>query len=362
MTRLYIDANIAKASTLATDFYTSPEYFESAREKIFASSWHFIGSKEAVKFIGDVFPFTLLQGYLNEPLLLTRDKSGTVNCLSNVCTHRGNLLAYKACSKASNLRCKYHGRLFELNGNFVSMPEFEEVINFPCEEDNLPSLPLFNWGNLLFTSLHKKEEATVYLSEIMERLSWLPIHEFTHRPDLDKTFEVAANWALYCENYLEGFHIPFVHAALNAALDYGEYNTELYPKASLQLGIGKTDKDCFDLPADSVDYGTNVAAYYFWVYPNLMFNFYPWGLSVNIVNPISVNKTRVEFKVYMWKEEKFDKGAGSDLDKVELEDEEIVQNVQKGIVSRFYKHGRYSVSRETGTHHFHRLLADSMNH
>ena len=112
---------------------------------------------------------------------------------------------------------------------------------FPVKQDNLPSLPLFNWGNLLFTSLNKKEEATVYLSEMMERLNWLPIDEFCTRPDLSKTFEVDANWALYCENYLEGFHIPFVHAALNAALDYGEYTTELYAKASLQLGIGKDD-------------------------------------------------------------------------------------------------------------------------
>jgi choline monooxygenase len=55
------------------------------------------------------------------------------------------------------------------------------------------------------------------------------------------------------------------------------------------------------------------------------------------------------------------KGAGAGLDKVEAEDEEIVQKVQKGIRSRFYKHGRYSVTRERGTHHFHRLLADFLN-
>lgn len=361
MNRLYIDANIAKATTLATDFYTTLAYFEAAKEKIFATSWQFIGSKEMVKFSGDVQPFTLLKNYLNEPLLLTKDKEGNINCLSNVCTHRGNIIAYKACSKATGLRCKYHGRLFELTGRFIAMPEFKEVENFPCEEDNLPSLPLFAWGNLLFTSLNKKEEAGVYLKDMMGRLNWLPMDEFLYRPDLGKTFEVDANWALYCENYLEGFHIPFVHAALNAALDFGEYSTELYPKASLQLGIGKNEKDCFDLPPASVDYGTNVAAYYFWIYPNMMFNFYPWGLSINIINPVSVNKTTVEFIVYMWKEEKYDKGAGSDLDRVEIEDEEIVQNVQKGIVSRFYNHGRYSVTRETGTHHFHRLIADSMN-
>ena len=357
-----IDPNIAKASTLTTDFYTSPEHFETAREKIFVPSWQFIGSKELVKFGGDVQPFTLLEKYLDEPLLLTHDKTGNINCLSNVCTHRGNIIALAACSKAGTLRCKYHGKLFDLGGKFISMPEFQGVENFPSDADHLHSLPLFNWGNLLFTTLNKKSEAPLYLKEMMDRMRWLPMEEFVYRPDLDKTFEVAANWALYCENYLEGFHIPFVHASLNSALDFSEYTTELYPRSCLQLGVSKDETNCFDLPPDSVDYGNQVAAYYFWVYPNMMFNFYPWGLSINIVKPVGANKTQVSFMVFMWKEEKYDKGAGGNLDKVEMEDEEIVENVQRGIISRFYNSGRYSVTRETGTHHFHRLIAESMNH
>lgn len=360
MSALFVDPNIAKAKTLDTDFYTSLAHLEAAKEKIFAPSWQFIGSKEMVKFAGDVQPFTLLEGYCNESLLLTHDKDGKVHCLSNVCTHRGNLVAYKACSKANTLRCKYHGRLFDLDGKFISMPEFKEVENFPCDDDHLPRLPLYQWGNLLFTSLQPQEDGHIYFQEMMERLSWLPVDEFVHRPDLSKTFNVNTNWALYCENYLEGFHIPFVHAALNAALSFGDYTTELYAKSSLQIGVGKDANDCFNLPESSADYGNNVAAYYFWVYPNMMFNFYPWGLSINIVNPLAVNKTTVQFITYMWKEDRYDKGAGSNLDKVELEDEEIVENVQKGIVSRFYKHGRYSVTRESGTHHFHRLIAESM--
>lgn len=362
MSLLNVHPNIAKAKTIDTSVYTSENYFQLAKEKIFAPSWQFIGSKEMVKFKGDVVPFSLLENYLDEPLMLTKDNQGNINCLSNVCTHRGNLIAYKPCSRAANLRCKYHGKLFELNGKFISMPEFNEVEDFPTEADHLPKLPLHEWGNLLFTSLASKEPASIYFQEMQERLHWLPIQDFVLRADLSKTFEVNGNWALYCENYLEGFHIPFVHASLNAALSFGDYTTELYAKSVLQLGVGKDEDDCFDLPESSEDYGNKIAAYYYWIYPNLMLNFYPWGLSINVVNPVSVNKTKVEFIVYMWKEELYDKGAGSDLDKVELEDEEIVENVQKGIMSRFYKHGRYSVTRETGTHHFHRLLAESLNH
>lgn len=193
----------------------------------------------------------------------------------------------------------------------------------------------------------------------MERVAWLPLEEFVFRPDLSKEYNINCNWALYCENYLEGFHIPFVHAGLNSAIDFSDYSTELFfPFSSLQLGISKGGGDCFDLPSSSPDYGRQVAAYYFWVFPNMMFNFYPWGLSINVVQPITVSTTKVQFLQYVWKDELRTAGAGADLDKVEMEDEEIVQQVQKGIRSRFYQHGRYSVTREKGTHHFHQLLAD----
>lgn len=360
MSKFDVDPNIAKARTIDTDIYLNPEYFEKAKEKIFASSWQFIGDTDQVKDPGWVTPVTLLENYLNEPLLLSRDKLGNLNCLSNVCTHRGNLLVEKPC-KLNDIRCKYHGRRFQLNGNFLSMPEFKEVEDFPSKDDDLTKLPMFQWGKLLFTSLNQSIEARPFFQEMMQRISWIPLEEFTFRPEHSRDYIIDANWALYCENYLEGFHIPFVHAGLNAVIDYGNYTTELFPYSSLQLGLAKDEDIIFDLPPESMDAGKKIAGYYFWVFPNMMFNFYPWGLSINIVRPLAVGKTKVSFLSYVWDENKLRQGAGADLHQVEMEDEDIVQNVQKGIRSRFYKHGRYSVKRETGTHHFHRLLAQFIN-
>jgi choline monooxygenase len=359
MASFFVDPEIAKAKTLATEFYTDPANFEAAKEQIFAASWQFIGDAGNVKDPGQCYPFTLLEEYLNEPLLLTQDKDGNVYCLSNVCTHRGNILIDAPC-QAANLRCKYHGRLFRLDGKFHSMPEFKEVQDFPSPADDLHKLPLFRWGNWLFTSLGAQLPAAEFLQPMIDRVGWLPVNEFVFDPNLSKTYTVLANWALYCENYLEGFHIPFVHAGLNSVIDYGNYTTELFGYSNLQLGIAKDGEDCFDLPLSSPDYGKKVAAYYFWVFPNMMFNFYPWGLSVNIVKPVSASITKVSFLSYVWKDELRSKGAGAALDKVEMEDEAVVENVQKGIRSRFYQHGRYSVTREQGTHHFHRLIAGFM--
>ncbi|MFN2438599.1 MAG: SRPBCC family protein [Chitinophagaceae bacterium] len=359
MLRYFVDKNIAQARTLDSEFYTNASCFEETKERIFASSLQFIGDTSLIDKANKCYPFTLLENYLNEPLLLTRDKDQTIHCLSNVCTHRGNILIGQPC-RTNTLRCKYHGRLFALNGNFISMPEFKEVKNFPAPSDNLKRLPLFQLGNFLFTSLKNNLDPSVFLNDMMARLHWLPLNEFISRPELSKDYYVKAHWALYCENYLEGFHIPFVHAGLNTVIDYGEYTTELFRYSNLQLGIAKGEEDCFDLPTSCIDYGKKIAAYYFWIFPNMMFNFYPWGLSVNLVQPIAIDKTKVSFFTYMWKEEKYNRGAGSDLDKVEMEDEEIVQSVQKGIRSRFYQHGRYSVTREQGTHHFHRLISEFM--
>lgn len=360
MARFYVDPDISRAKTLHTDFYTDPAVFELAKENIFSNSWQFIGDIGMANEPGRCYPFTLLENYLNEPLLLTCDLQNNIHCVSNVCTHRGTIVIKEPC-KAVHLRCRYHGRQFGLDGHFISMPEFKEVNNFPTRDDNLTQLPLFQWEPLLFVSLQHTSLPQLYLQDMINRVGWLPLQEFAFRPELSKDYMVRAHWALYCENYLEGFHIPFVHAGLNAVLDFGNYVTELFPYSSLQLGIAKEGEDVFELPVTSPDFGKPVAAYYFFVFPNMMFNFYPWGLSINIVKPVSQQQCKVSFLTYIWKEELFNRGAGSDLNQVEIEDEEVVEAVQKGIRSRFYSHGRYSVSREQGTHHFHRIISEMLS-
>ncbi len=354
-----IDSDITQAKTLDTDFYLSRDFLQQSKEKIFANCWQFIGDTDSVKEKGWVTPVNLFENFMDEPLIISRDKNEKLHCLSNVCTHRGNLIVERPC-KLNDIRCKYHGRRFQLDGKFSSMPEFKEVKNFPSAADDLHQLPLHTWGKWLFTSLGSKINADEFIKPMADRVGWMPLQDFVFHPESAKDYLIDAHWALYCENYLEGFHIPFVHAGLNSVIDYGNYTVELFRYSNLQLGIAKEGELVFDLPSSSPDYGKRVAGYYFWVFPNMMFNFYPWGLSINIIRPVSVNKTKVSFLSYVLDESKLRQGAGADLHKVELEDEDVVQNVQKGIRSRFYSHGRYSVTREQGTHHFHRLIAEFM--
>ena len=330
----FIDPDIRKARTLPSDFYTDGAFFESSKDKVFARTWQLLGGPE----IGTgLTPFTLLPGFLDEPVLLVKGGDSS-HCLTNVCTHRGKILVEEPCT-ANLIRCGYHGRRYSLDGKFLSMPEFDEAEDFPSPADHLQRLPLAERGGFYFTSIDP---------------AW-PLEDFLNAADVEwpsglrltsaHEYQVEAHWALYCENYLEGFHIPYVHKALNQIVDYGTYTTETFRYNSLQTGFDDDGK---------------VAGRYLFIFPNLMFNFYPWGVSVNIVRPVSPSETVVEFLTYVSDESLTDKGAGADLHGVELEDEAVVESVQKGIRSRFYSHGRYSPTREQGTHHFHRLIAEFM--
>ena len=358
--RFKINSDITKAETLPATFYKDPVVFEIIKEKVFLKSWQWVGDESLVDKPQSVHPFILLDGFLTEPLLLTRDKGGQINCLTNVCTQRGNLLALIS-KPTKKLTCSYHGRRFNLQGEFEYMPEFTDAENFPRPCDHLHRFPLKKWGHLLFAGLNPSFDFQEVINIINERVGFLPIDEFKLEKTLQKDFLIDANWALYCDNYLEGFHVPFVHESLNEVLDYGSYETIIYEHCNLQIGYSDKATEIFEFPQNHIDYGKKVAAYYFWVFPNIMFNFYPWGLSINIVNPLEMSKTKVSFISYVLDPSKLNKGAGSNLEKVEKEDEIVVENVQKGVRSSFYKAGRFSPKREKGVHHFHVLLSKFLN-
>lgn len=351
-----IDADITRARTLPAWFYRSPEVHAWAIEHVLARSWQFTPDIEHVRSPQQVRPFEFLPGSVPEPLLLTRDRDDRLHCVSNVCTHRGALVVTDG-GRVPRLRCPYHGRCFSLDGRFERMPEFERTCDFPTAADDLRALPLESFGRFLLTAIDPVAPFEALFGPMAARCGHLaPAHAILD-PTRSRDYVVSANWMLYCENYLEGFHIPFVHASLEAVLDYGAYRTECFEWSSVQLGIAGGEEDLVPLPKGHPDEGARVAGYYWWVFPNLMFNLYPWGISVNIVQPLAVDRTRIRFLAYVADPAALERGAGAGLDRVEREDEVIVESVQRGIASRIYTHGRYSPTREQGVHHFHRLLA-----
>jgi choline monooxygenase len=351
-----VDEDITRARTPPPELYTSAAIFERVRRRVLAAGWHMAPSLSG-REVGEALPFELLPGVLDLPLALVRGADGVVRCLSNVCTHRANLVV-EAPGCLKSLRCRYHGRRFSLDGRFAFMPEFEGAADFPDESDNLVSLPLEHLGPIPFVGLQPSVAFADLVEPIRERLAFAPWSRLERKAE--RVYEVAANWALYVENYLEGFHVPFVHPGLAEALDYASYRTEIFAWSNLQVGVAKRGESSFALPPDHPDAGQAIAAYYFWVFPATMVNVYPWGVSMNAVEPLAIDRTRIRFVSWVWDEGLSGSGAGADLDTVEMEDEAVVASVQRGVRSPLYKGGRYSPSRERGVHHFHRLLTAAL--
>jgi choline monooxygenase len=339
-----IDPDIRRARTLPAAYYTDPELHARLGARVFGRAWQLVDA-DAAGAAGSVAPFT--QTGCGEPMLLARDGAGTLRALSNVCTHRGNLVCTEA-GPAQGLRCRYHGRRFGLDGRFISMPEFEGVADFPSAEDDLAPAALATLGPLTFVALDPERPFAELAAPVEARVA---LDGLEPDPSGTRAYEVAANWALYCDNYLEGFHVPFVHPGLARAIDYGSYETELLGPVILQVAQAADGAAAFP--------GSTVAAYYFFLFPTTMLNFYPWGLSVNVVVPLAVDRSRILYRRFVRDRALLEVGAGAGLDRVEAEDEAVVEQVQIGVRARGYRRGRYSPSRETGVHHFHRLLVSA---
>jgi choline monooxygenase len=345
MTLAAPDPDITRARTLDASFYLDPALFAATRERVFARSWQWLGDTADVREPGSLAPRVLLPGLLDEPLLLARDGAGQLRCLPNVCTHRGHLLVDAPCRRARDIRCPYHSRRFAFDGRMTGMPGFEGAADFPGEHDDLRPLPLATFGGHAFVALDPAAPFDALVAPVLRHLPGLALEAFVHDPARDRDFTFDAHWALYVENYLEGLHIPFLHPGLMRQLDWQRYRYELHEGGNLQLGL---------------DEQGGIAAHYFWLFPNLMLNFYPWGLSLNQVQPLAPDRTRVVFRTYVARPELLDQGAGAALDAVEMEDEAAVQSVQRGLRSRAYRSGRYSPQHERGVHQFHRLLAQGL--
>ena len=352
-----VHPDVRRAETPPGWVYSDSGWHREIVRGAFVGGWHHLEPGSVPR--GEARPFLLAEGCLDEPLLRTCSQDGSAWIGSNVCTHRGARLCDQA-GPVPELRCKYHGRAFALDGSLLRAPGFDGALDFPRPEDSLPSLPLETFGPLEFTSLSPAEPFADWIAPVRNRFGWCPWDRLELDPAGSKSFHVEANWALYVENYLEGFHIPFVHPGLRSAIEGATYRTSLHGSTVLQLADAKAGDPALEVPIGSEDAGSRLAGIYLWLFPGLMLNLYPFGLSLNRVVPESVDRTRIEYRRYVWAPEHLDSGAGGDLDQVELEDQSIVQEVQRGVRSRLYTRGRYAPKHETGTHHFHRLLDASL--
>jgi choline monooxygenase len=343
------------AATIPSLWYFDPEIAALEAKTIFHNGWQAIGSSAHVSEPGQ-YVTTDLAG---EPLAIVRDKEGTLQCLSNVCRHRGTVILTAEKGKVPALSCRYHGWTYDLKGALKAAPEFEGVQDFCREKIHLPRFRAETWGPFLFAHLGEpKESLQQYLAPFLQEMSSTDFSKlkFTER----RTYDIQCNWKVFVDNYLDGgYHVNTLHKALAGVIDYAEYRTRLFEKMSVQESPLRPSENA---AVNSVRRGK---AYYWWMFPNLMINVYEGLMDVNIVVPLGPDRCRVWFDFFFEETEgsearAFIEGSMKVAHQVQLEDQEICESVQRGLKSQSYDTGRFSVKREAGGYHFHRLLAGTL--
>lgn len=263
-----------------------------------------------------------------------------------MCRHRAGPLALCNGKGARRLSCKYHGWTYDLDGRLLRAPEMDGALDFHTDAVRLPPLRVAQWQGLVFVTLSDETPAIEDVYGPME--ARIGPHELTHMAHARRSvYDVACNWKVYVDNFLEGYHVPQVHPGLNQAIDYRAYDTELLTWCSLQHAPVRESGGA---------YGEGEALYYF-VYPNTMLNIVAGRLQTNRVIPLGPDRCRVEFD-YFYAPTALSR---ADLDhaftdKIQREDMIICEAVQQGLASGYYQAGRLCPKRESGVWHFQNLL------
>src|SRR5580700_5509687 len=346
-------AALAEASTIPAPWYVDPRIAELERQNVFGKTWQLVARTDQLQKPGE-FVATRLAG---EPVVVVRGSDGTLRAFYNVCRHHAAAVVTQPCGQTAMLQCPYHGWKYALDGSLKGMPEFEGVDNFDRTQNGLVPVRVGSWECFVFVNLDPQAVPLQdFLGGLVKRVAPLGIsklHYFDRR-----TYDIPCNWKVFVDNYLDGgYHVPHLHKGLNSVLDYKQYTIENEDRYCLQSS---------PMVSSEADAATGMTrrgnrAWYFWLYPNFMFNCYEGYLDTNLVVPLDVDHCRVIFDFYFGDVSEcaraYNEQSVAVGNRVQDEDLGICQAVQRGLKSRAYQAGRLSVRREAGEQLFHRLLA-----
>jgi choline monooxygenase len=366
--QLDVNEQIECAQTLASRFYTDPSILETEKARIFRRTWQLVGTLNHAcgevngvnRTIADPESF-FTADVAGEPIVIVRDKEGTLRAFSNVCRHRAGPIALGSGCK-NVLRCAYHGWTYTLDGRLIGTPDVEGVEFFDRSTMGMVPVRIETWEQFIFVNFdHAGEPLSAYLGDIPEQARGFLFTglQFAERRD----YIIRCNWKVYVDNYLEGYHIPIAHPGLMREIDYSQYRTDTFRYHSQQFAPIRAMKqgdagERFYAPGSGAQ-----EALYLWIFPNLMLNIYPDNVSTNLIVPLSQDKTLTICEWFFHDissqqvQERMKKAVAFS-DEVQQEDIGLCESVQRGLQSSLYDRGRYSVRRENGVHHFHMLLAE----
>ncbi|MEJ2871925.1 aromatic ring-hydroxylating dioxygenase subunit alpha [Actinomycetospora sp. OC33-EN08] len=380
-TRLPVDL----ASTLIPDAYCSPEFFAQEQEKVFTSSW------VAVGLVGDVDKpgRCVVVEVAGRSILITRNRHGELRGFHNLCRHRATKLLENDAREVGHrnrIRCPYHNWTYDTDGACLGTPLFEgsdvpageETIfdqmakGFDKADYGLLPVSVDSWGFFLFVNLSADPEPlTTALGDLPERFADYRLDEWTAQRRL--IYDVAANYKLIGENFMEYYHLPWVHPELNQVSKFSDHyrwqGPGLYTGMCTTPVSRNTEAGGWDglSPLSTLGEQDADSGRFVWLFPSTALVVLPNHAFVLFNRPVAANRT-VETAVLLTHPEAADDPdaeAGIEQlakfwDLVNRQDLEIVERVQEGLENPAYRGGRMCFRFEEPLHRFQNMVIDKM--
>jgi phenylpropionate dioxygenase-like ring-hydroxylating dioxygenase large terminal subunit len=341
--------------TLPWSWYRDPEVLRREEERIFRRSWQYVGHTGRAPEPGTYF--AAATGTI--PVVVTRARDGELRAFLNVCRHRGHLVA-EGSGRREALQCRYHAWTYGLDGSLRAAPRSDREPGFDGDELGLIALRLETWGPLVFVNADPEAPALADgLGPVPQQVAQildLDSLQFRFRSE----FEVAANWKVVCENFLECYHCAVAHPGFSGVVDVSPdaYRLEADGLTSSQFGPLRPNGDSF------VAGGEVARSQFHFLWPNFGINIFPGrpNLSCGSMLPAGPERT-ARFLDYFFAEE-VDQDWIDELiafdDQIGREDTALVEGVQRGIRSGVLDSGRLMPESERLVAHFQALCADAL--
>jgi len=331
---------VEHAEAMPSAYYTSDAFTQLEEEHIFRAEWVCLGRADEVATPGQYYTTNLI----GEPLLVTGSKNGEISVLSNVCRHRGNIVASGSGNK-SRFSCSYHAWTYDLKGHLVGAPHMQDV---SC---TLPAFQTEIWQGFLFVNL--SGDATPLAPRLEALVPYIENYEIGKRPyAFTKEAIWNTNWKCLAENFMEGYHLDVTHPKTLRPLTpttlcehvpsnghfnayYSYYDPDYPERGPFPPKLTDKEKRC---------------SFMFGVFPNLVVAAAPSILIYLCLSPSSSDAVNIRWGMSSLDEDNpITDEQIAFMDTVNLEDKAKLETLQKGLQSRYYKPGRLSKPDLEGT-------------
>lgn len=373
---------VTMASTLIPDAYRDAGFYQLERERLWGTSWICVGYTEQVARVGD----TIVTQINDDSLIITRSAENTLSAFHNVCRHRGAKLITE-CGSHNLFRCPYHAWGYELDGKLKGAPYFQDGEISPEEsalydssgmrafdkaDYGLLPVRVAAWGCLIFVNLDRHCAALEeQLGDLPQRVSHYPLAELVKTHSIK--YQVEANWKLVAENFMEYYHLPWVHPTLNRVSHHN--NHHWFQGEGMYCGMTTSPlEEGRDIPVRSdlpplpgLNKEEQQSARWLWLFPNIAVSLLPSYVTVMRVMPDGLGRTQESFDYF------FHPSARSDTDfeqkaaavydfwdEVNREDVAVVERVQSGLANKAYQGGRMCFRFEDNVHRFQNHVIDKI--